>query len=404
MKRMRKLFNLVVMVVILITFGTACQNNKGVENTEADRNSTAAESKPEGSTAVGNNETAEVKDTASDMPSFKFGFVHSSFSDQLGIMYQKYAIYAAKALNSEITFAESGSDADLRMSSVENMIQIGCNGIIVSTVTEPMLAACEAAGVYLIQVGNNIVDPDLAAAADANLYFIGSVLVDNFEVGYNMAEAMYNQGCRNVALLKFTPGAVTTMDDRAKGIEAFIDEHSDMKVATTYSGGANTFAEGAEQILAAYPDIDGLISVMANTSIASAIYAFGLADQVKYAGVDIQEGTDELLEAGTMAYVAGGAFPNAEICVAMLYNYLTGYELWENSLENIRRPLVELQSVDDYNDYMNYMEGDLPVYNTEELRTIVGVCNENVTWNDVVALALDSSLESVKERHAGLVD
>ena len=33
-----------------------------------------------------------------EAPSFKFGFIHTSFSDQLGIMYQKYAQYAADEL------------------------------------------------------------------------------------------------------------------------------------------------------------------------------------------------------------------------------------------------------------------------------------------------------------------
>lgn len=386
MRKYTKILTLLISLLLAASLMTAC--------------AAGGEGPSVGGTGAADGESA----SAGSEPSFKFGFIHTSFSDQLGIMYQKYASYAAKELGCEIMFAENGSDADLRMSSLENMIQVGCNGIIVSTVTEPMLKACEEAGVYLIQVGNNISDPDLAAAADNSSCYIGSVLVDNYEVGYNMAAAMYEQGCRNVAILEFTPGAVTTMDDRASGIEAFLAEHPDMQVATTFSGGASAFAEGTEQILAAYPDIDGIISVMANTSIASSIYSFGMADQVKYAGVDIQEGTDELLEAGTMAYVAGGAFPNAEICVAMLYNYLTGYEVWEDSLEDIRRPLVELQSVEDYNDYMKYMEGDLPVYSGDELKTIVGIYNPDVTWDDICALALDSSLESVKTRHAGLID
>ena len=104
-----------------------------------------------------------------------------------------------------------------------------------------------------------------------------------------------------------------------------------------------------------------------------------------------------------MAYVAGGAFPNAEIAVAMLYNYLTDYKIWTDD-EDITRPLIELQSVEDYDNYMKYFEGDLPCYTGDELKTIVGLYNPDVTMEDVRALAADSSIESCVERHAGLIE
>lgn len=74
-----------------------------------------------GGTGAADGETA----AAGSETSFKFGFIHTSFSDQLGIMYQKYASYAAKEPGCEIRFAENGSDADLRMSSLENMLPQG---------------------------------------------------------------------------------------------------------------------------------------------------------------------------------------------------------------------------------------------------------------------------------------
>jgi hypothetical protein len=90
-------------------------------------------------------------------------------------------------------------------------------------------------------------------------------------------------------------------------------------------------------------------------------------------------------------------FPNAEICVAVLYNYLTDYKLWKDNTKPLQRPLVELKSVDDYKDYMKYLEGDIPVYTGDELKTIISVYKTNVTWDDINALTQDSSLESVKK-------
>ena len=176
-----------------------------------------------------------------------------------------------------------------------------------------------------------------------------------------------------------------------------------MEIVTVYTGQPSSFADGTEQILASYGGkIDGLASVMANAAIPSSIFTYGLSDQIKYAGVDIQEGTDELLESGTMSYVAGGAFPNAEIAVAMVYNYLTGYKIWPDK-EDITRPLVELKSVEDYENYMKYFEGDIPCYSGDELKTIVGEFNPDVTIDDVKAFALDSDIDSVAERHKDLI-
>lgn len=361
----------------------------------------SSEEDKEGAKALSAEGAEEKYADIADAPSFKLGFIHTSFSDQLGTMYQKYAEYAASQLGCEIIFAEA-SDADARMGALENMIEMGCQGVIASNVSEPMLHACEESQIYLIMVGNSIADESLQQTAYENKYYIGSVLVDNYEVGYSMAQALYEQGCRNVAYLTYPAGKVTTFDERRDGIEGFIEEHQDMKVATVYSG--TDMVGGAEQVLASYSDIDGLMSVMHNTAIASAIFSFGLAGQIKYGGVDIQEGTDELLKEGTMAYVAGGAFPNAEICVAMLYNYLTGFELWEDSRELLKRPLVELESEEDYQDYMYYMEGDVPVYSGDELKDICGYFNPDVTWEDVVALAQSSSLEDVKARHGDLLE
>ncbi len=348
-------------------------------------------------------EKAGTPDIAENAPSFKLGFIHNSFSDQLGVMYQRYAQYAAEQLGCEIIFAEAPDD-DSRTSAQQNMIEMGCNGLIMTTCSEAILQRCADAGVYFVQVGNNIADPALKEFADNCEYYIGSILVDNYQVGRNMVDALYAQGCRKLAFIEFTPGKVTTMDDRARGMDEAAEQYSDLEVVTVYTGMPNTFAEGAEQILAAYGDkIDGIVATMANAAIPSAIFSYGLSAQIKYAGVDIQEGTDELLAAGTMAYVAGGAFPNAELGVAMLYNYLSGYQIWSDK-EDITRPLIELQSVEDYNNYMKFFEGDLPCYTGTELKTIVGVYTPDVTMDDVRALAADSSVASCVERHAGLID
>lgn len=398
MKKHLKLLAMLLALAMLLGTLAGC-NSSGTAEKDSATETTTAEDAPN----AGFSDTGSLEDSSvSDAPSFQFGFIHTSFSDQLGVMYQRYAQYAADQLGCEIIFAEA-SDNDAKMSSLQNMIQLGCKGIIMSSCSESLLQTCEDAGVYFIQIGNNIADESLAAFADSCEYYLGSILVDNYQVGCNMIHALYEQGCRKLALMEFTPGTVTTMDDRARGMEDTVASYSDMEIVTVYSGAASSFGDGIEQTLASFAnEIDGVASVMANAAIPAAILSYGLADQIRYAGVDIQEGTDEMLETGTMAYVAGGAFPNAEIAVAMLYNYLTDYKIWEDG-EDITRPLIELQSIEDYENYMLYFEGDLPCYTGDELKTIVGIYNPDVTMEDVRTLCNNASIESVVERHADLI-
>jgi DNA-binding LacI/PurR family transcriptional regulator len=203
---------------------TKTLQTSGVQKTTSNSATSAATSKTT---------TAESKASTTGKPTFKFGFIHTSFSDQIGTMYQKYAQYASNQLGCEITFSEVGSDSDKRMNALQNMIQVGCNGIIVSSVTEPMLKACEQSKVYLIMVGNSL-PKALKDVASKNPYFIGAVEVNNYQAGYNMLSVMYDKGCRNVALLTWTPGVVETFDSRSEGMHDFLGKHSDMKVATEF--------------------------------------------------------------------------------------------------------------------------------------------------------------------------
>lgn len=402
MRKLKKMLAAAIACVTVISMLSGCAGKEEPQPTvdqDEVKEEVNEESVDTGFTDAGTSET----ETVEDAPSFKLGFIHTSFSDQLGVMYQKYAQYAADQLGCEIIFIEA-SDADARMSALQNMIEMEVQGVIMTSCSESILQMCADAGVYYIQVGNTISDTDLAAYAQNCEYFIGNCLVDNYQVGYNMVEALYEQGCRKLAFLEFTPGQATTMDDRARGMQECVDSHEDLDVVTVYTGAPTTFADGAEQVLSAYgSQLDGIASVMASAAIPSAIFTSGYASQIKYAGVDIQEGTDELLETGAMSYVAGGAFPNAEICVAMLYNYLTDYKIWTDD-EDVTRPLIELQNVEDYEHYMKYFEGSLPCYTGDEIKAIVGIYNEDVTMEDVRALAADSSLESCVKRHEGLID
>lgn len=56
----------------------------------------------------------------------------------MGVLYQKYAQYAADQLGCEIMFAEASVN-DTRTSAQQNMIEMGCQGLIMTTCAEFIL-------------------------------------------------------------------------------------------------------------------------------------------------------------------------------------------------------------------------------------------------------------------------
>ena len=186
MKWMRRFLALALACLLLAGTCAGCAKTEG--GTDAQETGETEQAAETGFSDAGTTESTMLEDT----PSFKFGFIHTSFSDQLGIMYQKYAQYAADQLGCEIIFTEA-TDTDSRMAAVQNMIEMGCQGIINTTISESMLQLCEDAGVYYIQVGNTISDPELAAFASYSEFFLGSCLVDNYQVGRNMVDALYER-------------------------------------------------------------------------------------------------------------------------------------------------------------------------------------------------------------------
>ena len=98
MKWMRRFLALALACLLLAGTCAGCAKTEG--GTDAQETGETEQAAETGFSDAGTTESTMLEDT----PSFKFGFIHTSFSDQLGIMYQKYAQYAADQLGCEIIF------------------------------------------------------------------------------------------------------------------------------------------------------------------------------------------------------------------------------------------------------------------------------------------------------------
>ena len=105
---------------------------------------------------------------SSDEP-IKIGVSIWGVTDNQGALCKKYLDYAADALGIELVYALNASEADGVVNSMNNLIQAGCQGIIVCNYSDGELVSsidvCEEAGVYLSQFFRTVSDPEMKAYA-----------------------------------------------------------------------------------------------------------------------------------------------------------------------------------------------------------------------------------------------
>ncbi|HHW49257.1 MAG TPA: sugar ABC transporter substrate-binding protein [Clostridiaceae bacterium] len=393
--KMKRFISIAVCICMLAVLVSGCGSAK---NSNSKNESTTA------SGAASSANAASSGEEKTDAPKFKVGFSYFSFTDQLGAELKKQLEYVAKGFGCEIVFKEWTSlDVESMTATNEALIEEGCDGIISVMATPAMIEACDKAGVHLVQIASTLTDPEAVKAAQASDYYVGSVTANDYDVGYSMAKALYDAGTRNIAYISIPPGMSSAHDDRIKGIEKFAEEHSsDFKIITNFrTADSSKYVEGFRQIMAANPEIDGMIQTGNSGTVIATIYSDGLKDKVKFATVDVKEDTRKYLEDGTMVFVAGGQGYLASFTFVLLYSQMAGKPLLpkEDRTETLKLKYIHMKSGEDYDNYMKYIEGDIPAYSIDELKALSPVFNPDATVENLKKVMDTYSLEDVVQRH-----
>lgn len=371
----RRIIGLLIALCLVGTLFTACSQDAPSGNSGS-----ASQSSSNG----GEEYIATVKSKYADVtdaPTFKIGFTHTPPSDTLSAAYHRVLDYTAAEFGCEMMYGE---------------IIIYCTGATVEYF--------DSKGIYWASVCSEIIDQDIIQMACASDYYCGNICEVDEQAGYDMAQGMYDAGCRYIAYLAPTAGMNTCHDERVRGIERFLDDHPDVELATSWRG--SPFATGVQEVLAAYPDIDGLMSTGGDTAIPAAIYAAGMEKTCKYACVDIQEGVYDQLKDGVCVWVAGGQYPTAQLGFALVYNGLTGHKIMPDLATTMHRPYMYIKSAEDYENYMKYMEGSIPAYTGDEIKDLCAVYNKEASdekLGELLQSYCDNyTMEDLLKRHGDL--
>ncbi len=390
-----KIFMLVLSLVMVVALLTSC-NQEGSKTDDKPNNSKDFE-------VVEDEESEYPK--ADELEAYSVGVLLWGYTDQLGGSVKKNLEYLGKEFNVEFTFVDAITN-DEYISGTENLIQRGVDGILSLLVLPSMIEACDASGVYLQQILNENTDPDTLKLMSEAEYFTGMITEDDYECGVAMVDDLYARGCRNIVWISREAGTAANHDNRVRGIEAAIEKYDDLNVLANYRGSEQP--EALQSFAATYPELDGIVVTGGASGGTESIYQImrseGLNGQAILATIDIGEGTGEKLESEELGWIAGGQYPTTGVAFAILYNAIVGTPINDSPEKTIYRPFMVLQTKEDYDNYMKYVEGDIPPYTGNEIKTLIKKFNPDASLDLVDEYGAAYGIEDVVERHADLID
>lgn len=407
---MKKILALLLAVLMVFSMA-ACANNAASDQTDSSgdtaddsSNSSAPAEAAESFNDAGTDKYADV-----EAPSgFKIGFAYMPPSDTLSAAFHKVLDYTAEQFGCEMIYTEwTAYDAESILAGYENEVQAGADAVIGILVTGGFLEYMNKTETYWC-VACHPLDDSLREQALADPYFCGDITEDDYLCGYQLAEKLYNAGCRQVGLMSSAPGD-TTHDPRCRGFYDFIEEHPDMECIAEDRQSAGASATRFDEFVAAHgTKLDGIGLTGGNASLPAAIISAGFADSIKYAAIDIQGDVRTDLEDGLCVGVAGGQYPTTQLAFVMLYNALAsdGAKVIDLT-ETLLRPMLWMDTVEDYDNYITYMEGDIPAYTGDELKELCLAYNPDATVESIQAqieaYCESYSVDDIVSRHADLI-
>lgn len=343
---------------------------------------------------------------SSDEP-IKIGVSIWGVTDNQGALCKKYLDYAADALGIELVYALNASEADGVVNSMNNLIQAGCQGIIVCNYSDGELVSsidvCEEAGVYLSQFFRTVSDPEMKAYVDKSPYFAGRVYEDEYNNGYNLAKIMADKGCKNVCLISYSHGDSVAETRYVGYTDAFRDFGINLLAEKWEISKSEDAAAAMETFMAAYPEMDGVAIVGVTESLGgvmSAVEAAGKTGDYVVVSTDFIPTLEDDIANGRVSAMAGGHEMDPVYSLLINYNAITGGFSADQLPVELEYPYVNVADLSDVSDYFKYFEGDIPALDADEIRALTKQYNPNFKLSDLQQAVAKMSVADARERHA----
>ncbi len=347
--------------------------------------------------------TASSESKSTQEKTYQFEWIGWGGTDYVGGSLEKYC----KQLNTELpdvnwTFSDAivrGSDA--MVSEAEAACRRGVNAIITLLPSAAMMDVCEKYHVYLGGADDSVDDSTLKYLEKSKYWLGVNPHGGDEQAGYDAAQQLYNEGIRGVVLISQTPGQPSP-DLRFQGMKKFLADHPDMKSLGEYQG--DNKPQGLSNLISLYGNkIQGALLTGASQGGLA-----GCINDIKTSGLDIKLGcidmdtcSGDAFKSGVLLFDAGGNNIDVGVMTVVAYNAVTGNY---NGPVYMYPKFINVTNMDQYNDFVKYINGTVPAFTGDELRKYMRKYNPEATDADYVKYIEDEfTLENVMKRHASLV-
>lgn len=232
---------------------------------------------------------------------------------------------AASLLGVEVQYAFCDQASRRIRRSVSDLIDAGCDGILLANRTDSDIAAairlCDEKGVYLAQLTHWINEeryPETYALAQASPYYVGAVHGEERTVSYRLVTTLLEAGDRNIGYITWSESD-TTQFERHTGYhmatEAFQRAYPTAEVRFAEPVEAATAEEGYrafKQMMEDDPELEAVVVSGGGGEVLDGVLAavseMGLVGVVNVAAFDATDSMRPLLTSGAVYAAASGTY------------------------------------------------------------------------------------------------
>lgn len=326
--KMKKLLSILLACAMILAMMAACGN--GSENNTQNPGASNPSSNSD--------DPSTVSETPDRTEPYRLGMLNFS-------MYGTSMMAASNAIKDmcdsagvELVTAElSFGGGDVVLTGVENLINMGVDGIMMTPGTEGSIRLladlCEENGVDWFMANRQITDPELKEYVYGLSKFVGNDYCAEGDIAYEVVERLHNEyGIKNMAVIGLTQGDVNGDIRDAAIARACEDLGINLLTETRGISATDDVTNAVEGIISSYPEMDSIFIVgglVTNGALAGANQALtnhNLQDKVVIGMIDIAVGMEEYMGEGKpLKVVAGGnTVLDQVLAVASLINHSNG--------------------------------------------------------------------------------
>jgi len=335
---------------------------------------------------------------------YSIGVILYGKEDTLGGRIYSLLNDAAEALGCEITFALGDYDTTAQITSAENLIAAGVDGIIclplAETTSQKLSQVCKENKVYFGLLLRTMTDPAINEEVRSNPYFVGNILGDDMGNAKELTRILIEEyGCKNLCTYYAPEGS--SMALRNDGIKMAIEQFGGKQLAEATTPSDSNMAPVAgtmQNFITTNPDIQGIVSAAGSSgigeTIGSTLQSMNVAG-AKYGCFDTFSGMVDAFNSGYLGVVCGGQAPAAVYLFSMLYNAIDGHKLTEKG-EELLMTYMFIRSAEEAENFLKFIDNpEVSIYSAEEIKAMTVRYNPDFSWAGLKQVMTDYTYANI---------